>query len=131
MAAPWTAEERAWALECFKAGDSLAEIADMAERDLMDVARALNLHRYRPPSLRWRQSHRTGGYKRSPWIGGLLKEVAIARYLAGEDIDALLADAKISRSKFYYMLDVAGVGRRAPRRGHRAYRQGEDRREAA
>ncbi len=38
MARPWDPEEIAWARECAAAGDTFAEIADMADREESDVA---------------------------------------------------------------------------------------------
>ncbi|MEW6018429.1 MAG: hypothetical protein AB1760_10195 [Pseudomonadota bacterium] len=38
---PWCDEERAWALECALSGDSVEEIAEIAGRDVEDVAGVL------------------------------------------------------------------------------------------
>ncbi len=39
---PWDDEEIAWALECVQAGDSIADIAEAADRTRNDVTTALN-----------------------------------------------------------------------------------------
>lgn len=36
---PWDDEERAWALECFWAGDTVEDIAEMSGRTIEDVRR--------------------------------------------------------------------------------------------
>lgn len=51
---PWTPEERAWALECLEAGDSVAEVASWAGRGQADVRAALCLDRAKEISLQLR-----------------------------------------------------------------------------
>lgn len=51
---PWTPEERAWALECLEAGDSVAEVASWAGRRPADVRAALDLDRGREIGLQLR-----------------------------------------------------------------------------
>lgn len=88
---PWTDEERAWARDCFYAGDSLEEIADTAGRSLMDVARAIGVAGFVPLEGRWRRSSgRSAG-----WVGGMQIAVVAWRARAGERQAALAAEARV------------------------------------
>lgn len=90
---PWDRAELAWAHEASQAGDTLAEMAEASDRDVMDVARALGVAGWAPRSRRWRASRR--GVRASPWVGGMLKEVAVARNRAGEAPADLAAVARV------------------------------------
>lgn len=98
----WTAEERAWALECFTAGDSVADIADAADRPFLDVALALNVYGYVHRERRWQASPATpGSVRQARWIGGMLREVAVYRCRHGEEPRALAAVAQASRTSMF------------------------------
>lgn len=89
-----TYSEIAWAKECVAAGDSLSEVAHECEVGILVLARELGLYGWRPRSLRWRPSRRER--EPAPWIGGMLREVAIARCRAGDDPRTLAAEAQVT-----------------------------------
>lgn len=97
---PWAADERAWARESLSAGDPISEIASACERGILETARELGVYGWRPRSLRWQKSE--PGRPRQ-WIGGMLREVAIARCRAGEDPKLLALEAQVS---VYSMRDL-------------------------
>jgi len=100
----WTAAERAWAFECFRSGDSIAEIAEAADRNFLDVALAIGVYGFVPLERRWQASIAPGGSIQRRWIGGMLREVAIYRCRRGEHPVALSGIAQISRSKMFEVL---------------------------
>ena len=52
MSAPWSAEELAWARECFLSGDSLEEIADWSGREVQDIVAKIGTGRNISPRQR-------------------------------------------------------------------------------
>lgn len=113
MGRPWDFEERAWARECFAAGDSLADIAVECDRCLLEVAHELGLYGWRPRSLRWQQYDPSRPCR---WIGGMLREVAVARYLAGESQKSLAAIAQVSTTSMHKLCASARAERKITRR---------------
>lgn len=91
----WTDEEIAWARECFRCGDAVAEIAATAGRDFLDVALALEVYGYVSRDRRWRPSIQGA---RPRFVGGLLKEVAAYRYAWRDEADYLARLAGVSES---------------------------------
>lgn len=75
------AEELAWARECLDAGDFLDEVADMADRPVLELARALALDKAAPVRP-WRRY--VPGRKHTGYVGRLPVAVVIARLKAGE-----------------------------------------------
>jgi hypothetical protein len=102
----WTEAERTWAAECFAAGDSLAEIADVAGRTVFDVAVSLRLYGFVPRDRRWQASriNEHPGLAPKRWVGGMLKEVAMLRFRRGESVDGLAAEAEVKLSAMYAAL---------------------------
>lgn len=108
-AQPWTAREIAWAKECVRAGDTLSELTTFTDRTVLDVARAIGVDGPVPLSGRWMQHNPENP---RPWCGSMLKEVILARVVAGEDPQTLAAIAGVCRSRVYQIMDRAGVRKR-------------------
>ena len=116
MGAPighWTSEERAWAAECFRAGDSIGEIAEVSDRQFVDVALTLGVYGYVEKGGRWTQCAPSGALRPSRWIGGMLREVARYRCAHGEEPILLAIEARVSRSRMHWC--CKGLVKRRPR----------------
>lgn len=106
-----THEERLWAAECWRAGDTLEEIAPEVGCSPAELARHLNLYRPLPVDLRFRTPRGRG---EGEFVGRLLKVVAIDRRLAGEPVSSIAADAGRSSNTLVGLFVKHGV---APFRG--------------
>lgn len=97
----WTAEEIAWARECFRCGDAVAEIAATSGRDFLDVAMALEVYGFVSRDRRWQPSTPRS---RPRFVGGLVKEVAAWRYARNDDAGYLARLAGVSLSTMHAAL---------------------------
>lgn len=90
---PWTPEEREWALECLRERDSPQEIADWANRPLMDVLTEFDML----TTLRMEQAWRKSTKYRQPghMVGRMLKVAVAARLAAGEEPSVLAKEAGV------------------------------------